>query len=272
LSRGSGAHRTLARVRRLRDRAQRDRLDAHFIEGVRCVLQAIEAGIRIETLIHSPVLLKNTLAEKAVRVARRAGVETVRVTPEQFRSVSRRPRASGVAAIAGQHWTPLEQVDPRCGLCWLAASMIRSPGNLGTIVRTAEAVGAGGIILLGPSTDPFDPSVVSASMGGLFRVAFVRTELPRFVEWTRKVGCHVLGTSPTACHVYTETPLPRPLIVMLGEERGGQTEHEQAACTQSARIPMVGEADSLNVGVAASVIMYEVLRRGGVGASLPPCG
>ena len=185
------------------------------------------------------------------------------MTPEEFRSISVTERASGLAAVLKQHWTPLRDADPRRGLCWVAVGLVRSQGNLGTMIRTAEAVGAAGLILLGRETDPFDPAVVRASMGGIFPIQLVRATITEFAAWKRATGCRVVGTSPAATASYTEVPLEAPLVVMFGEERAGLTDEERAACTHFARIPIVGRADSLNVGVSAGVILYEVLRRRG---------
>ena len=164
----------LKRIRRLQEREERERTGLHFVEGIRPVLQATDAGIPFEAWVHSEILNRNPVAQKKVRLAR---VPVERVTPEEFRTISRTPRASGIGAIVRQHWTRLDRIDPYRGLCLIAISRLRSPGNLGTIARTAEAVGAGGLIFLGESADPFDPAAVRASMGGLFRLHLVRTSL-----------------------------------------------------------------------------------------------
>lgn len=170
----------LARIRRLRRRSARDGSGLHYAEGVRAVIQALASSIPVERLVYSEILCRNAAAQKQVRLSKRAGTNVFRVTPEEFRSVSTTVRASGIGAILRQHWTPLERADPREGLCWIAVSRLRSPGNLGTIVRTAEAVGAAGIIFLGDATDPFDPAVVRASMGGIFGLRLVQTTLHGF--------------------------------------------------------------------------------------------
>jgi TrmH family RNA methyltransferase len=251
----------LARVRRLSRRDVRDQTGFHFVEGVRGVLQVLEAGIPVETLVYSEVLVRGAGAQKRVRLSKRAGIPVLRVTPEQFRSISSAERASGIGAIARQHWTPLESADPRSGLCWIAVSLVRAPGNLGTILRTAEAVGAAGVILLGSSTDPFDPNVVRASMGGIFHLQLVRASLPAFVRWTRRHGCRVIGTSPRAALSYTQIEAAPPVVMLFGEERMGLSAEELALCTDLVSIPIVGRADSLNVSVAAGVLLYDALRR-----------
>lgn len=254
-------HPVLDRVHTLRLRRFRDKTRLHVVEGLRGVLHAIEARLPIETLIYSEILCYHPVAQKRVRLAKRAGVPVERVTPEQFRKISMTPRASGLAAILRQHWTPLAEADPRRGLCWLAVSQIRSPGNLGTILRTAEAVGAAGLIVLGNDCDPFDPEVVRASMGGIFHLTLARATAAEFGEWADAAGCRVLAMTPMGESSYDDVPVDPPVVLMLGEERNGLTEAEYAVCTHRVKIPIMGRADSLNVGVAAGVMLYEVLRR-----------
>jgi RNA methyltransferase, TrmH family len=255
------SHPILDRISGLIHKRHRDLSGLHFVEGYRTVIQALEAGVSFETIIFSEVLCAHATAQKRVRLAKRAGVAVTRVSPEEFRRISRTPRASGLGAVLRQHWTPLERIDPRQGLCWLAVGLVRSPGNLGTILRTAEAVGAGGVLFLGESTDAFDPAVIRATLGGIFRLRLVRTSAGAFQEWARRHGCRVLALSPSATSLYTEAPLKAPLVIFLGEERQGLTPEERSLCTHAARIPILGRADSLNVGVAAGVMLYEVLRR-----------
>lgn len=224
-------------------------------------MAALDAAVPVEALVYSERLCWSSYAQKRVRCAKRAGVPVARVTPEEFRLVSQTLRASGLGAVVRQHWTPLHGIDPRRGLCWVAMSRVRFAGNLGTVLRTAEAVGAGGAFFLGGAADPFDPDVVRATMGGLFRLQLVRTSIEKFQEWSDRHGCRVVGTSPAAGVLYTEVPMDPPLVLFFGEERHGMTPEEMNLCSHTARIPIVGQADSLNVGVAAGVLLYEVLRR-----------
>ena len=252
------------RIVRLRDRRARDAAGLHFAEGVRNVLQALEARIDVEALLVSEVLLRNAAAQKRVRLARRAGVAVVRVSPEAFRSVSGTARASGIGALLRQHWRPLAAADPRRGLCTVAVSALRSPGNLGTILRTLEAAGGGRLVCLGDALDPFDPDVVRAAMGGLYGIEVVRARLDTLRRWTRAHGCVVVATSPSAPLAYTEVPVGAPLVLLLGEERQGLRPEELALATHSAHIPVFGRADSLNVGVAAGILLYDLVRRRGI--------
>ena len=262
----------LERIRRLASRSERDRTGCHYVEGFRAVLEALEGAIPVEFLLHSEVLCRNVLLQKLVRWKRREGIPVVRVTPEQFRSVSTTARASGIGTVLHQHWTSLSRIAPHDGLCWITVRRMRSSGNLGTTLRTAEAVGAAGCIFLGNDADPFHPDVVRTSMGGLFHLKLVRSAMEPFRAWARRNGCTVVGTSPSASVPHTQVPLDPPLIVMLGEERSGLSAEEIEISTHMARLPIVGRADSLNVGVAAGVILYEALRRRGWASPGRPAG
>jgi len=157
---------TLSRVRQLQSRGARDATGLHYVEGFRAFIQLVEAGIPINRIVYSEVLAQNPLVQKQVRLSRRACVPVARVTPEQFRRVSSTERASGIGVIARQHWTPIGNIDPRRGLCWLAVSLIRSPGNLGTLVRTAEAVGAGALSSLAVARTPSMPTSSEQAWAG----------------------------------------------------------------------------------------------------------
>ena len=234
---------------------------SYWVEGVRQFVQAVDAGRPIDTVVYSPVLLKNDLAEMLARKLTARGVARCEVTPEQFRTVSVAARASGIGAIVRQHWTPIEDVWPTDGLGWLVVESIRSPGNFGTILRTAEATGVAGVICLGPAADPFDPATVRASMGGVFHLRLVRTTHDRFRRWAIANGVAVVGLAPSASRLWTDLPTDRPVALLLGDERAGLSPAAHSLCDAEVRLPMTGRADSLNVGIAAGVVMYELVRR-----------
>lgn len=254
----------LADIRQLQHRREsRDSHGIHYIEGVRNFVQAVDGGVEIRTLIVSKALLRVGLAQKLVRRARRAGTPCLFVTPEQFRSVTRLERASGIGAVVRQHWSRLHQASPRGGLCWLAVTRVRSPGNLGSLLRTSAAVGGSGLIVIGRNVDPFDPAVVRSSMGALFHQRIVRCGRDAFRHWVRRHRCEVVGATPDAEAPYHRVRYRRPTVLLLGEERRGLSEAQRAMCGTTVRIPMVGDVDSLNLAVAGSLMLYEVFRRGG---------
>jgi TrmH family RNA methyltransferase len=252
---------TLDEINRLQpDRAHRDARRKFFVEGVRNVVQAIENGFHIETLVCSEKLLIVPIARKLVRDRCRSGTPTLHVSPETFRQISTTHHASGVGAIVSQRWSPLHGASPRAGLCWVVLEAVRSEGNLGSLIRTSEAIGGAGFILVGPRIDPFDPAVVRASMGTLFRQAFIRTNRPSLRNWLRRHRCRVVGASPDGPAELHRFDYPRPTILVLGEERQGLSPFLRALCSDLVRIPMVGAADSLNLAVAGSLLLYEVYR------------
>ena len=196
----SDAQTSLDEIRHLQaDRAHRDARRMFFVEGVRNVVHAIESGFQIETLLYSEKLLIVPIARRLVRDRCRTGTPTVHVTPETFRQISTTHHASGVGAIVSQWWSPLHGASPRAGLCWVVLEAVRSEGNLGSLIRTSEAIGGAGFILVGPRLDPFDPAVVRASMGALFRQTFIRTNGPSLWHWLRRHRCRVVSHSRNIC-------------------------------------------------------------------------
>jgi TrmH family RNA methyltransferase len=252
---------TLSTIERLQtDRGYRDANRLFFVEGVRNFIEAVDHRFSLEALLYSEKLLTNPIARKLVRRLKRSGVPFARVTPEQFRRVSKTERASGVGAILRQRVQRLEQIRLDEHQCWTALSHVRSPGNFGTLVRTSAATGADGFILLGDSIDPFDPAVVRSTMGALFKQALVRTTAGQLRLWVRKHNIQVIGASPEGLVEYDKVSYKLPALLMLGGERKGLTEEERSICDHIVRIPMVDGMDSLNLAVAGSLLMYEVFR------------
>jgi len=252
---------TLSAIERLQhDRGFRDSRGLFFIEGVRNFIEAVDHRFSVDTLLYSEKLLIHPLARKLVRRLKRAGVPFARVTPEQFRSVSKTDRASGVAAILRQRFQTLDQVKLSEHPYWTALSHVRSPGNFGTLMRTSAATSAAGFILLGGSIDPFDPTVVRASMGALFKQTIVRTTAEQLRRWVGTNNIQVIGASPDGAEDYRQISYTRPALLMLGSERKGLTEEQRCLCNRIVRITMAEGMDSLNVAVAGSLLMYEVFR------------
>ena len=252
---------TLARIRKLQtDRRYRDQHRLFFVEGVRNFVSAVDQKFPIETLLYSEKLLTAPLARKFVRQLKRAGVQFARVSPEAFRSISRAEHASGVAAILHQRIERLEQIQPDRFSCWTVLSQVQSLGNFGTLLRTSAAIGAAGFILLGHQIDPYEPVVVRATMGALFKQNLVRTNVEQFRRWIQTNHLTVIGASPDGMVEYDQVRYTRPTVLLLGNERSGLTPEQRSLCQQIVRIPMVGGSDSLNLAVAGSLMLYAVFR------------
>ena len=177
--------------------------------------------------------------------------------------MSRTPRASGIAIIVRQQWSTLCEINPHVGTAWLLLREVRSPGNLGTLIRTLAGVDGGGLILLGDSVDPFDPAVVRATMSSIFDMRIVRVTEKEFLAFKRRTGCEVIGTSPAAVADYREVRWRPGSMIFLGGERKGLREGDVALCDHMVRIPMKAGIDSLNLGVAGSLMLYEAFRNRG---------
>ncbi|HEV8378883.1 MAG TPA: RNA methyltransferase [Tepidisphaeraceae bacterium] len=242
-------------------RKSRDRSGEFWIEGIRQFIQAFEAGLSFESIVVSPILLKSNLVEMMTRQLVARGVSCARISPSEFRSISICDRASGIGAIVRQHWRPLENCNADHGLCWLVIEHLRSLGNLGTILRTAEATGAGGVIFLSDDCDPFQPAAVRASMGGIFHLQLARATHRQLRRWAAARGVLLVGLSPSAQGLWTDLPPHRPMAILVGDERKGLWQQAQDLCHALVRLPMCGRADSLNVGVATGVMLYELVRK-----------
>ncbi|NJL11500.1 MAG: RNA methyltransferase [Calothrix sp. SM1_7_51] len=154
----------------------------------------------------------------------------------------------------------IDNVIPQSGLCWVVLETVRSPGNLGTLIRTSEAVGGAGFIFIGNKTDPFDPDVVRASMATHFSQKIIHTNLNALSYWIQRHRCSVIGASPDGTNELHQFDYPRSVLLFLGEERQGLTHQARDLCQHLVKIPMHGMADSLNLAVAGSLLMYEVYR------------
>lgn len=251
---------TLHHIKRLQnDRAYRDAQGICFIEGVRNFVQIADCHLNMVAIIYSEKLLTAPLARKLVRKFRRAGVAIVRVSPEQFRDISRSQRASGIGAIVRQRWQRLQAITPNMGL-WVILGLVRSSGNFGTLIRTLEASGGAGCILLHSGVDPYAPASIRASMGAVFRQHFIRTQSQTLQNWLQQHQGFVIGASPDGPQNFHLFTYPKRTLIFLGEERQGLSPQQRSMCNALVHIPMVGQADSLNLAVAGSLLIYEVFR------------
>jgi TrmH family RNA methyltransferase len=244
-------------IRALRDRKERDRTSLFLAEGSRLVRDAIETEAGIETLIvvterlgaGDPVLIDAAVA---------AGAEVLEVTPAVYSTIATREDPQALAAVCWQQWQSLGDAGRRC---WVALHDIQHPGNLGTIIRTNDAIGGDGVILSGRSTDPYHPIAVRGSLGAIFSQRIIRAEAEELAAWLKLSGCHVVGTSPSGEKDYREAEYRAPVVVMGGNERAGISEAQSALCDAVVRIPMAGRVESLNLAIATALVLYEVHRQ-----------
>jgi TrmH family RNA methyltransferase len=256
----SRANPTVKKIRALRDRKARDESGRFFVEGIRIVGEAGELEADVEICVVAPDLLSSPYGAE---VARRLGerVTLLEVSADVFRSISTKEGPQGIGAVIRQTWGSLQDIDPAGDFCWVALDAVQDPGNVGSIVRTSDAVGGAGIILLGAGTDPHDPSALRAGMGAVFSQRMVRATFEELALWTRRNRCVMVGTSGSASVDYQSVCYRSPAVLLMGSEREGLSEEQLAVCDAVVSIPMAGRSDSLNLAVATGVILYEMFNQ-----------
>jgi len=246
----------IKQIRALRQRKERDQTGLAFIEGIRIVAEATALPDTIETLVVAPELLSSSFAQELAQAQQSQGIPCLEVTAEIFGSLSVKEGPQGIGAVIRQRWESLEQIALSDEFCWVALDAVQDPGNLGTILRTCDAVGCSGIMLLGQSTDPYDATALRASMGAIFTQRLVKASFADFIAWKQWHGYTVVGTSGAAASDYQSAAYRFPTILLMGSERLGLSPDQQAACDLVVSLPMVGRADSLNLAVATGVMLY----------------
>lgn len=252
-------------IRKLRQRQEREETGLFFIEGLRLVIEAIQLREPIDKLIFAPELLKSELGQQTVQhqldLGAR-GIPCVEVSAEVFKSLSAKEGPQGLGAVIRQHWEPLDRVKILQNEYWIALDAAQDPGNIGTILRTADSFGCSGLILVGNCADPYDPTALRASMGAIFAQRLVKASVTDFLTW-RQACLHisVVGTSDAAPQDFRSTTYRTPLILFMGSERQGLAPELKATCDTLVKIPMVGRSDSLNLAIATGITLYEIFHQ-----------
>jgi TrmH family RNA methyltransferase len=256
----SAANPLVKRVRLLADGRHRRRESAFVVHGIQPVWQAVEAAADIEALIVAPDLLRGPAAAMVTEQEQR-GIRVARLSADLFGRISDRDGPTGLAAIVRYRAASLAGLEVRPDSVFVALHENGNPGNLGSIIRTASASGASGVILIGATTDPHDPAAVRASMGAIFSVPVAHAAAaPEFGGWCRQHGITVAAMSGHASPTLWGQLQARPLVILLGAEGTGLPEELLRGGDLNLRIPMTGTADSLNLAVAAGICLYEARR------------
>ena len=251
------------RVVRLRRRRARDRERAFLIEGYRELLRAVEARLPLESVYHCPAFyLGSNEPALLERANRDCGAELVPADDAVFAKLSYRDRPDGLLAVAPMpDWTIGRLQEPAADPLYVVATAIEKPGNLGTLLRTADAVGAAALIACDPVTDLFNPNVVRASVGTLFTVPAAQAGAEATRRWLAERGVCTVVTTPAAERCYTDHDLTGAVAVVLGNEQFGLDEAWLRGADAAVSIPMLGRADSVNVAMAGAALLFEALRQ-----------
>ncbi len=245
-----------------------------LVEGIRHVGELVEAQAvgktyaRLEALYAAPELLKSEFGQKLFSEQSQRGLPCYTVTKEVFASVAEKDNPQGLLAVAQPTPPRLEDLFP-AGFPWLTALVApQDPGNIGTILRTIDAVGASGLLLLENSADPYHPSSIRASMGTSFWLPVISTSFGEFIQWARRYDYRLYGTSAHGALNYrggssatTNPTYTRPCVLLMGSEREGLTAEQRTACDFLIGLPMRGRATSLNLAVAAGVMLYTMAEK-----------
>ncbi|MCV0394972.1 MAG: RNA methyltransferase [Rhizobiaceae bacterium] len=249
-------------IRALAMKKFRDQQGAFVAEGLKLVIDALNLGWTIRTLVHAKAGRGNPAVEKAASRVVAAGGDVLEVSEKVLAAITRRDNPQMVVGVFTQQTRPLNQVRPADDEVWVALDRVRDPGNLGTVIRTVDAVGAKGVILVGDSTDPFAIETVRATMGSIFAVPVVRASTDAFLEWRRQFAGLVVGTHLKGAVDYRSVDYSgQPVLLVMGNEQQGLPDAITEACDRLVLIPQAGRADSLNLAVATGVMLFEIRRK-----------
>ena len=257
----SNSNPAVKQIKLLRNRKDRQQSGLFYIEGIRIVAEAVKHIGLIEKLLFAPELLTSDFGYKLVEQVKQKGIDTLELTKGVFNSLSLKENPQGIAAVVHQRWNSLSNLRLEVTDLWVALDSVADPGNLGTTLRTLDAVGGKGVILLDQSTDPFDPTSTRSSMGSIFTIELIKTSFEDFSAWKKRYNYPVVGTSDKSVTDYHDCVYPQPLILLMGSERQGLQENHIQLCDQMVSIPMVGQNDSLNLAVATAIVLYEVFNQ-----------
>jgi TrmH family RNA methyltransferase len=248
-------------IRSLHMRKARRDSGLFVAEGASLLVTAREAGWKPKVLVFLAGSATGGVARDLVRWAEAAGAECLEVSSAVLGKLAAKDNPQTMLGVFEQTWKPLPVPATAAGdALWLGLESVRDPGNLGTIIRTADAAGAGGIVLIGPCVDAYSHEAVRATMGSIFNVPLARAGLQDGLQWVHRwrgdiVGAHLAGREDFRSAAYRQ-----PTLLLMGSEGPGLSPELSAACTKLVRIPMAGNIDSLNLAVATALMLYEIRR------------
>ena len=239
----------------------RDSQNAFMAEGLKLIIDALDLGWQIKTLVFAKAGRGNQAVEKVAARTVAAGGTVLEVSEKVLSAITRRDNPQMVVGVFSQKYRTLKDIRPKDGDVWVALDRVRDPGNLGTVLRTVDAVGAKGVILIGDTTDPFSLETVRATMGSVFAVPVAKATPDAFLSWRKGFPGLVVGTHLKGAVDYRSVDFSnRPVLLLMGNEQQGLPDDLANSCDKLLRIPQAGRADSLNLAVATGVMLFEIRR------------
>jgi len=249
---------TVKALRALRDKKHRRREGKFLAEGLRLLTDARESGHCPETLVMAGGRDRHPLLDRLEADVLAAGGEVIETTADILGKITGKDNPQAVAGVFAEFDTSLDTISRDTAPIWLVAQALRDPGNLGTMLRTGDAVGAGGLILIDDCADPFGVEAVRASMGAIFTQRVAQARWEQFLPWLRGGPGQLVAASLRDAVPYRGAPYAAPCLILVGNESRGLPEEYEAACDLRVTMPMHGRADSLNAAIAGAVLSYEV--------------
>ena len=254
---------------KLRDKRERSKKKTFLVEGYRECLKAFESDWSFNTLFVSPPHFLGSNESTLIDNIRKTGTHVIELAPHVFEKLSYRDRPDGLLGVVAQQHYSVDDLKKRCESAKVApvlllAESIEKPGNLGSILRSADAAGVDGVILCDERVDLFNPNVVRSSVGTLFSMPIVTMSMEEAIVWLEQENINLVASSPDAKELYTETDLKSAVAIAMGSEQWGLSQTCLEAANRRVFIPMLGRADSLNVSAAATLLLFEVIRQRGL--------
>ena len=245
----------------LRDRRERDREGVTILEGYRELTRAHAAGIPIRETFYCREMFVGENNDALLDTLRDAGSAIYECSANVLRKIAYRERPEGLIAIAEMKRKGLEEIPARPDGLYLVAETIEKPGNLGSILRSADAVGATAVIVCNKQTDIFNPNVIRASTGAIFSMPLAETTSEEALAWLRNLGIKTLAATPHTHLYHTDVDMKQGVAIVVGAEQYGLSDYWMNSADLQVLIPMLGKMDSLNVATAATILLYEAARQ-----------
>jgi len=244
-------------IRKLSQRKYRKQSGLFYVEGLRAITSALENNAPVEKLVYCAELLESEFGKELINRGEEKGITLLEVNRPVFESISLKEGPQGICAVVHESGKELQQDTSLSGL-WVGLEGVQDPGNLGTILRTLDAVGGKGIILIGEGTDAFHPTSVRASMGAIFTLELYQAAIPSFIGWKKHHAVDVIGAVCGSVPDYRGYNYEENMLLLMGSEQKGLPQELEDICTALVTIPMTGTVDSLNLANATSVLLYEI--------------
>lgn len=239
----------------------RDAQGLFLAEGLKLITDAIDNGWEMSTLIYAKNIADQPHLQNIAVNARTRGTNLLEVSEKVLGSITRRDNPQMVVGVFAHKWTPLSQIKAQNDDLWIGLDRVRDPGNLGTIIRTADCVGAKGVMLIGDTTDPWSLEAVRATMGSIFNIKLARCSMDEFIKWRKNWNGLVVATHLEGAVDYRQVDyLDKPVFALMGNEQQGLPPQLVDQCTHKVLIPMAQNADSLNLAIATGIMVFEIKR------------